>query len=409
MPIYVYKARNMSGAVVTGTIEAESQRTVILRLKQQHLMVISAEEEKPNPLMNALNKISISIRRRVGLKDLVLFSRQLSTLINAGIPIVQCLNVLIDQVENKNFKNIIMVIREDIEKGASITMAMSKHPWVFNQLYTSMVKSGESGGVLDEVLERISSYLESVQALRRKVRTAMAYPAVVSFVAIGIVIFLLTFVIPAFKEVFESFGARLPLPTQILINISDLLRIYLPWILLAGVIIFFILRLLVTKTEKGRITFDGLCLRIPIFGVLFRKVAVSRFARTLGTLVRSGVSILEALEIVAKTSGNKIVELAVMGARSSIREGERITDPLRECGVFPPMVIQMVAVGEETGALDSMLMKVADYYDREVDMAVSALASLIEPLLIVVLGVVVGTIVICMYLPIFMMSSIISR
>jgi type IV pilus assembly protein PilC len=409
MPTYTYKARNMSGGVVTGTIEAESQRSVILRLKQQHLMVISAEEEKPNPFISALNKMSLSMMGRVGLRELVLFSRQLSTLINAGIPIVQCLNVLIDQVENKNFKKIIMTIREDIEKGASITMAMSKHPNVFNQLYTSMVKSGESGGVLDEVLERISSYLESVQALRRKVRAAMAYPAVVSFVATGIVIFLLTFVIPAFEGVFESFGAQLPLPTQILIHVSKLLRMYLPWILLIGVVVFFILRLLVTKTEKGRITFDSLCLKLPVFGPLFRKIAVSRFARTLGTLVRSGVSILEALEIVAKTSGNKIVELAVMGARSSIREGERITDPLRECGVFPPMVIQMVSVGEETGALDNMLMKVADYYDREVDMTVSALASLIEPLLIVVLGVVVGTIVICMYLPIFMMSTIIGR
>lgn len=409
MPIYVYKARNISGGVVTGTIESESQRSVILRLKQQHLMVIYAEEEKPNPFIDTLNKISLSLLGRVGLKDLVLFSRQLSTLINAGIPIVQCLNVLIDQVENKSFKNIIMTIREDIEKGASITMAMSKHPTVFNQLYTSMVKSGESGGVLDEVLERISSYLESVQSLQRKVRTAMAYPAVVSFVAIGIVIFLLTFVIPAFKGVFDSFGAQLPLPTQILISLSDLMRKYLPYFLLICVIIFFIIRLLITKTEKGRIAFDSACLRIPVFGPLFRKIAVSRFARTLGTLVRSGVSILEALEIVSKTSGNKIVELAVMGARSSIREGERITDPLRECGVFPPMVIQMVSVGEETGALDNMLMKVADYYDREVDMTVSALASLIEPLLIVVLGVVVGTIVICMYLPIFMMSSIISR
>lgn len=409
MPTYIYKARNMSGGVVTGTIESESQRSVILRLKQQHLMVISAEEEKPNPFIDTLNKMSVALLGRVGLKDLVLFSRQLSTLINAGIPIVQCLNVLIDQVENKSFKNIIMTIREDIEKGTSITMAMSKHPTVFNQLYTSMVKSGESGGVLDEVLERISSYLESVQSLQRKVRTAMAYPAVVSFVAIGIIIFLLTFVIPAFKGVFDSFGAQLPLPTQILINLSDLMKRYLPYFLLAGVIIFFIIRLLVTKTEKGRVTFDSTCLRIPVFGPLFRKIAVSRFSRTLGTLVRSGVSILEALEIVSKTSGNKIVELAVMGARSSIREGERITDPLRECGVFPPMVIQMISVGEETGALDNMLMKVADYYDREVDMTVSALASLIEPLLIVVLGVVVGTIVICMYLPIFMMSSIIAK
>ncbi|MBI4753142.1 type II secretion system F family protein [Candidatus Desantisbacteria bacterium] len=339
---------------------------------------------------------------------MVLFSRQLATLINAGIPIVQCLNVLIDQVDNKNFKKIIMNIREDIEKGASITMSMSKHPSVFNQLYTSMIKSGESGGVLDEVLERIASYLESVQSLRRKVQTAMAYPGVVSCIAVLIILFLLIFVIPAFKDVFESFGAKLPLPTMMLIKASDLIKTYIVWFFLFAIGIFFMGRLFVTKTEKGRLAFDSLLLKIPVFGPLFRKIAVTRFARTLGTLVRSGVSILEALEIVAKTSGNKIVELAVMGARSSIREGERITDPLRECGVFPPMVIQMVSVGEETGALDTMLMKIADYYDREVDSAVSTLASLIEPLMICVLGVIVGGIVICMYLPIFMISTIVS-
>ncbi|PIX16361.1 pilus assembly protein PilC [Candidatus Desantisbacteria bacterium CG_4_8_14_3_um_filter_40_12] len=406
MPTYIYKARNMDGTVVTGKIDAETQRSVIMKLKQQHLMVITAEEEKSN-IFSRMTEI-LKFKGWVGLKDLVLFSRQLATLINAGIPIVQCLNVLIDQVDNKNFKRIIMTVREDIEKGASITMSMGKHPNVFNQLYTSMIKSGESGGVLDEVLERIASYLESVQSLRRKVQTAMAYPGVVSCIAVGIILFLLIFVIPAFKDVFESFGAKLPLPTMILIKVSDVIKTYIVWFILFVMGVFFLGRLFITKTEKGRLLFDSLLLKIPVFGPLFRKIAVTRFARTLGTLVRSGVSILEALEIVAKTSGNKIVELAVMGARSSIREGERITDPLRECGVFPPMVIQMVSVGEETGALDTMLMKIADYYDREVDSAVSTLASLIEPLMICVLGIIVGGIVICMYLPIFMISTIVS-
>jgi len=396
----------MDGTVVTGKIDAETQRSVIMKLKQQHLMVITAEEEKSN-IFSRMTEI-LKFKGWVGLKDLVLFSRQLATLINAGIPIVQCLNVLIDQVDNKNFKRIIMTVREDIEKGASITMSMGKHPNVFNQLYTSMIKSGESGGVLDEVLERIASYLESVQSLRRKVQTAMAYPGVVSCIAVGIILFLLIFVIPAFKDVFESFGAKLPLPTMILIKVSDVIKTYIVWFILFVMGVFFLGRLFITKTEKGRLLFDSLLLKIPVFGPLFRKIAVTRFARTLGTLVRSGVSILEALEIVAKTSGNKIVELAVMGARSSIREGERITDPLRECGVFPPMVIQMVSVGEETGALDTMLMKIADYYDREVDSAVSTLASLIEPLMICVLGIIVGGIVICMYLPIFMISTIVS-
>ncbi|MFH1860677.1 MAG: type II secretion system F family protein [bacterium] len=406
MPTYIYKARNMDGTVVAGKIDAETQRAVIMKLKQQHLMVISAEEERANIFARVIE--ILKFKDRVGLNDLVLFSRQLATLINAGIPIVQCLNVLIDQVDNKNFKKIIMNVREDIEKGASITMSMGKHPGVFNQLYTSMIKSGESGGVLDEVLERIASYLESVQSLRRKVQTAMAYPGVVSCIAIGIVMFLLIFVIPAFKDVFESFGAKLPLPTMLLINLSDLIKAYIIWFILLAIAAFVVLRLLITKTEKGRLTFDATILKIPVFGMLFRKIAVTRFARTLGTLVRSGVSILEALEIVAKTSGNKVVEMAVMGARTSIREGERITDPLRECGVFPPMVIQMVSVGEETGALDTMLMKIADYYDREVDASVSALASLIEPLLMVVLGIVVGGIVICMYLPIFMIATLVS-
>ncbi|OIP36934.1 pilus assembly protein PilC [Candidatus Desantisbacteria bacterium CG2_30_40_21] len=406
MPTYIYKARNMDGTVVTGKIDAETQRSVIMKLKQQHLMVITAEEEKSN-IFSRMTEI-LKFKGWVGLKDLVLFSRQLATLINAGIPIVQCLNVLIDQVDNKNFKRIIMTVREDIEKGASVTMSMGKHPNVFNQLYTSMIKSGESGGVLDEVLERIASYLESVQSLRRKVQTAMAYPGVVSCIAVGIILFLLIFVIPAFKDVFESFGAKLPLPTMILIKVSDVIKTYIVWFILFVMGVFFLGRLFITKTEKGRLLFDSLLLKIPVFGPLFRKIAVTRFARTLGTLVRSGVSILEALEIVAKTSGNKIVELAVMGARSSIREGERITDPLRECGVFPPMVIQMVSVGEETGALDTMLMKIADYYDREVDSAVSTLASLIEPLMICVLGIIVGGIVICMYLPIFMISTIVS-
>jgi len=396
----------MDGTVVTGKIDAETQRSVIMKLKQQHLMVITAEEEKSN-IFSRMTEI-LKFKGWVGLKDLVLFSRQLATLINAGIPIVQCLNVLIDQVDNKNFKRIIMTVREDIEKGASVTMSMGKHPNVFNQLYTSMIKSGESGGVLDEVLERIASYLESVQSLRRKVQTAMAYPGVVSCIAVGIILFLLIFVIPAFKDVFESFGAKLPLPTMILIKVSDVIKTYIVWFILFVMGVFFLGRLFITKTEKGRLLFDSLLLKIPVFGPLFRKIAVTRFARTLGTLVRSGVSILEALEIVAKTSGNKIVELAVMGARSSIREGERITDPLRECGVFPPMVIQMVSVGEETGALDTMLMKIADYYDREVDSAVSTLASLIEPLMICVLGIIVGGIVICMYLPIFMISTIVS-
>jgi type IV pilus assembly protein PilC len=407
LPIFTYKARDISGRIVTGQMEAETQRVVINKLRQQKLFVISAEEAKPSKFVEFIKRIGIFAR--VKLRDLVLFSRQLATLINAGIPIVQCLNVLVDQVENRYFKGVITNVREDIEKGSSICTALEKYPNIFSPLYTSMVRSGESGGVLDEVLERLSVYLENLQELRRKVIGAMIYPAIIAFVAIAVVLFLLIIVVPQFQNVFESFGAKLPIPTQILIKVANWLKHWIWLILLIGFGIFIGVFLVIKNSEKARYKFDNMLLKLPLLGPIFRKVSVARFARTLGTLTRSGVPILESLEIVAKTTGNKVIEKAVLGARSSIREGERITDPLRESGVFPPLLLQMTAVGEETGALDSMLLRVADYYDREVDAAVAALASMIEPLLIVVLGVIVGTIVICMYLPIFTISQIIGR
>ncbi|HAV43310.1 TPA: pilus assembly protein PilC [bacterium] len=406
MPSFTYKAKDPQGKVISGVIEAETERAVVTRLRAQRYTPIKIAEKKPTAIGKFLT--SIGLAGRVGVKPLALFSRQLSTLINAGIPIIQSLNILAEQLEHKALKETVSMVRQDIERGSSIAEALNKHPRAFSSLYVAMVRSGEAGGVLDDVLERLSSYLENVIALQAKIRGAMAYPGVVTGIAIIIVTGLLTFVVPAFEEIFSSFGAQLPLPTRILLAISAVIRHYLPLVLLCGIALFFVFMWAI-KTEKGRGIWDKTLLKLPIFGVLFQKTAIARFARTLSTLVKSGVPILEALEIVAKTSGNKVVEDAIMESRIAIREGERIADPLKECPVFPPMVIQMVAVGEETGSLDLMLSKIADYYDREVDAAVAALSSMIEPLLILFLGITCGSVIIALFLPILTMSAVISE
>jgi type IV pilus assembly protein PilC len=406
MALYVYKARNPQGSVVSGVLEGDSERAILARLRGMRLAPISVREKRPSPIDKFLETIGLT--GRVGLRPLMIFSRQLSTLVNAGIPIIQSLNILVDQIEKKNFKEIVSSVRADIEKGSSIADALSKHPRAFSELYVAMVKSGEAGGVLDEVLERLSAYLEAVAELRGKIRGAMAYPVIVTFIAFVIVIFLLTFVVPTFKTIFESFGAELPLPTRILLIVSEIVKRYI-WIIFLCMGGLFIGFRYLLKTEKGKHAWDNFLLRLPMFGPLFRKAAIAKFARTLSTLVKSGVPILEALEIVAKTSGNKVIEYAVMDARVAIREGERIADPLKECEVFPPMVIQMVAVGEETGSLDLMLTKIADFYDREVDSAIAALSSMIEPILILFLGIVCGSIIIALFLPILTMSVVLSQ
>ena len=404
MAIFNYKAKNPQGNVVTGVIEAETERAVITRLRSQRLALITVAEKKPSAISKMMASIGLS--GRVGLKPLAIFSRQLSTLVNAGIPIIQSLNILVEQIEQKSFKEIVFNIRQDIERGSSITEALGKHPGAFSDLYVSMIRSGEAGGVLDEVLERLSSYLEAVITLRGKIRGAMAYPATVCAIAIIIIIGLLTFVVPSFEQIFVSFGAELPLPTRTLLVISAVIRKYFI-IVAVCLFILVVIFMRVLKTEKGRAVWDGFLLKVPLFGPLFQKTAVAKFARTLSALVKSGVPILEALEIVAKTSGNKIVEYAIMDARLAIREGERIADPLKECEVFPPMVIQMVSVGEETGSLDLMLSKIADFYEREVDTTVEGLSSMIEPVLILFLGITCGSIIIALFLPILMMSTVI--
>ncbi len=405
MATFNYRAKNTAGTTVSGKIEASNLKEALGKLRNQGLRVLSTEAQKGISLDDLIRKLNIL--DRPGLGDLVVFSRQLSTLINAGIPVVQCLNILVDQTKKNSFKKILTNVRTDIEGGEFISSSLAKHPSCFDKLYISMVKSGEVGGVLDEVLDRIATYLENIAELIRKVRGAMVYPIMILVVAIGVVTFLLVFVIPKFKDVFEVFGEKLPTPTQILINVSDFL-VHWIWLVFLGIFaIVTIMNIAISRSEKIKLQWHRITLKIPLFGDLFLKISVARFTRTLGTLVRSGVPILEALDIVAQTSGNKVVELAILEAKDAIKEGAKISDPLKASGVFPPMVVQMIAVGEETGALDAMLFKSADYYDREVDATVAALSSILEPVMIVFLGVVVGFIVVAMYLPIFSLPGMI--
>jgi type IV pilus assembly protein PilC len=404
MPQFKYTAKNTAGKTVEGVIDAPVQKMAADKLRIQRFTSVSLSEMKAaGP--NFLSKLKF-LQPGVKSKDLVIFSRQLATLVGAGVPIVQGLNILTDQIQSVTFKAIINAIRSDIESGIAIADAMKKHPKAFSELYVSMIRAGETGGVLDAILERLSAYLESSEELKGKVKGAMVYPIVICGVATVVTLFLLIAVIPTFKNVFASFGGELPFPTRILLMISDFLRhqfiflVTIPIGAAIGLSRFY-------KTEKGLQTIDQILIRLPVFGDLLTKVAVSKFTRTLGTLIKSGVPILQALDTVAKTSGNKVVENAIMKARESIREGEKIADPLKASGVFPPMVIQMISVGEETGNLEIMLSKIADFYDQEVDTAVKAMTSLIEPVIICVMGVVIGAIVICMFLPIFKMSSMI--
>ncbi len=393
---FAYKAKDPSGKMAEGSVEAADEKAAIARLRAQKLSVVEI-------------KAGAGPRKKKGKitsHDIVIFSRQLSTLVNAGVPIVQGLSILGEQAESPAFGAVIGAIRTDIEAGLSIADAMKKHPLVFSELYVAMVRAGEVGGILDTILERLSGFLESSEALKGKVKSALMYPTVVFSVAGLITIFLIMFVIPIFKDIFGSFGAELPILTRMIIMLSDFLRHYmlyaLPFFVLGGWLIKKWL-----KTEKGQRKIDEVSLKLPIVGILLKKVAIARFSRTLGTLIKSGVPILQGLETVAKTAGNKIIEEAINSSRDSIKEGGRISDPLRKANIFPPMVIQMISVGEETGGLDNMLNKIADFYDTEVDTAVKGLTSMIEPLIMVVLGVVIGTIVIAMFMPMFSMGEMV--
>ncbi|PIU83225.1 MAG: pilus assembly protein PilC, partial [Elusimicrobia bacterium CG06_land_8_20_14_3_00_38_11] len=401
--LFSYKAKNTAGATVNGTIDAPDQMTASNKLRAQRLILLEITLAKKDPL-EALKKLN-PFKPSVKAKDLVLFSRQLSTLVSAGVPIVQGLTILTEQIENPAFKTVVNNISEDIKAGISIAEAMKKEPDAFSDLYVAMIKAGEVGGILDVILERLSAYLEAADALKGKVKGALMYPSIVAFIAACVTVFLLVVVIPTFKEIFSSFGADLPLPTKVLIAISEFLQRYIIF-LIGGVIAAAVSVVKFYKTEKGKFMIDEYSLKVPMFGEMLRKVAVAKFTRTLGTLVKSGVPILQALDTVAQTAGNKIVERAILTAKESIREGEKIAAPLKKSGVFPPMVIQMISVGEETGNLDTMLTKIADFYDQEVDVAVKGLTSMIEPIVICVMGVVIGAIVIAMFMPMFSMGAL---
>lgn len=403
MPRFKYGAKDSKGGDASGTLEAKSRADVIDILRKKELIIIYVSEVSPGFKFSLK---ALAIRKKVRLDDLVVFARQLATMVDAGIPLVGALDILGEQMDNKFFAAAILAVRNDVETGSSLSEAMSKHKAIFTPLFVNMVKAGESSGMLDEILDRLAAYLEKTNALQKKVGSALVYPAIVSGMAFVITLLLLLKVIPVFKTIFEGFGANLPTPTLILITISDALRKYFPIaVSLAAVLLFFLSRYL--KTERGRFNFDRLLLNLPIFGILFKKVAISKFTRTLSTLIKSGVPILAALEVVGKTSGNKVVEAAIDDVRANIREGENIAEPLLRSKIFPPMVVRMVSVGEQSGELEKMLSKIADFYDEQVDAAVTALTSMIEPLIIAFLGIVIGGIVICMFLPIFKITTII--
>jgi type IV pilus assembly protein PilC len=345
---------------------------------------------------------------KVGTKDVVIFTRQFATMIDAGLPLVQCLEILASQQENRTFKKVLSSVKSTVEGGSTFAEALKEHSKVFDELFVNLVHAGETGGILDTILRRLAAFLEKSEALKRKVKGAMVYPAVVITIALAVVAILLLFVIPVFKEMFEGAGQKLPGPTLFVLALSEFLQKYFIYIFIMLALIIFLFRKFY-RTDKGKVIIDRFLLRVPVFGVLLKKVAVARFCSTLGTMISSGVPILDALEITAKTAGNVIVEAAIMNTRSAIAEGRTIAEPLMETGVFPGMVVRMIAVGEATGALDAMLAKIAEFYDEEVDAAVEALTQLMEPIMIVFLGGVCGGMVIAMYLPVFSMAGVVSE
>jgi type IV pilus assembly protein PilC len=398
MPIYKWEGKTLRGAIRKGEMEAASEGAIRIHLRQQNIIPtkISAKAKEFT--------INLPFGNRVHQRLLAIFTRQLATMIDAGLPLVQSLEILATQQEHKVFKKILREIREDVEGGATFAGALKKHPTVFNDLYTNLVVAGEEGGILDNILNRLANYIEKAEALKKKVKSALVYPSVIVGVAIMVVMILMIFVIPVFEEMFSGAGQTLPLPTLVVVFLSKLVRKYV-FIVIPAIILFIYLLRKYHQTDSGKALMDRLLLKLPVFGQLFKKIAVARFSRTLGTLVSSGVPILDGLNIVSKTAGNRTIETAILNARASIREGETIAEPLNRSNIFPPMVIQMIAVGESTGALDSMLSKIADFYEEEVDVAVSNLTSLLEPFLMIFLGVVIGGVVIAMYLPIFQMAS----
>lgn len=390
MPVWTYSARTVSGELRRDEIELPSRDHVIAYLRKQKLIPV-AVREKPK---------SITLSRGVKTREIVIFTRQFATMINAGLPLVQALDILAKQTDNKVLNKTVQNILYDVESGHTLADALKSHPRIFSDLFVSMVAAGESGGILDTILLRLATFLEKSEAMARKIKGAMVYPGVVLSVAVLAIAILLLFVIPVFEEMFASFNTVLPLPTRMVIGLSALLQTYW-WVIVGAGGLGIVLFKRWLDTPKGRLRFDRILLRLPILGGLVRKAAIARFTRTLSTMLSSGVAILDGLEITARTSGNRVIHDAVMESRSAIAGGKSIAEPLRETGVFPPMVTQMIHVGEETGDLDGMLTKIADFFEDEVDVAIESLLKALEPALIVVLGSLVGGMIVAMYLPIF--------
>jgi type IV pilus assembly protein PilC len=407
MAVFRWEGISPKGEVMRGEMEATTRDAVIVRLRTQRIQPVPTKiKEKGKGLDRELTIPGFG--EKVKTRDIVIFTRQFATMIDAGLPIVQCLDILQAQATVKPMRRAIQQIKDDVEAGASFNEALRKHPKLFDELYINMVAAGEVGGILDNIMNRLAVYMEKAARLRAKIKGAMIYPASIVTVAVAVTGILLIYVIPVFAELFSSFGQALPAPTQFVINLSNFTVAFFPYIT-AATVLFGMTMGWLYRTEQGRLAIDGFLLRLPIFGDLFRKSAVARFTRTLGTLVASGVPILDALAITARTAGNRVVEKAVFATRVSISEGKTIAEPLIQSKVFPPMVCQMIAVGETTGALDSMLGKIAEFYEEEVDNAISNLTALMEPIVIVFLGVVIGGLVISMYLPIFQLGAVISQ
>ncbi len=401
MPVFVWKGRSASGASASGELTAASQADVVAALRQKKIVPTSIkikEEKRGWTLFGA----------RVSKRALAIFTRQFSTMLGAGLPLLTCLEILAKQTESAGLKRVLGEVRADVEGGLSLADALRRQPRVFDNLFVNMIESGETGGALDQILQRLATYLEKTVALQRKIRGAMIYPAIITVVAVGAIAVLLIFVIPVFAKMFEGVGRELPAMTQLVMKLSNFMKVAaLP--LLIGIIALFTIIRRWHKTESGAKAIDPLLLKLPVFGDLIRKQAIARFSRTLSTLLSSGVPIIDALEITAKSAGNWVIEDAILKARVSIKGGENIADPLAKTAVFPPMVTQMIAIGEASGGLDEMLSKVADFYDAEVDQAVENLTNALEPIIMVFLGGIVGFLVISMYLPIFQLASTIAE
>jgi type IV pilus assembly protein PilC len=400
MAVYIWKGRSRQGNIKKGEIEAANEAAVMAQLRAQLILPVSVKE-KPKDISEYLPFLKPGIKT----KELVIFTRQFATMIDAGLPLVQCLQILGDQQQNRTFKEIIKEVRSDVEQGSTFADALGKHPKPFDALYVNLVAAGEIGGILDTILNRLAVYLEKADALARKVKGAMVYPATVLIVAIGVVVLLLTKVIPTFEKMFEDFGGTLPAPTQMVVNLSHFVQEWIGPALVGVVLLIAAFNTARRRSRRFRRQTDALFLKTPVFGSLLRKVAVARFTRTLGTMIASGVPILDGLDIVAKTAGNVVIEEALYDVKAAISEGKTVAEPLAESEVFPGMVVQMIAVGEETGAMESMLGKIADFYDDEVDTAVDALTAMLEPLMMVFLGGTVGSLLIAMYLPIFKIAE----